>query len=279
MSVRPTGLILKIIWPLKTQRARAALGTLGFAVVLGGCATPAHVLPVVQPGNLNAAAAEIARTAEPSARAISDIDAVARVAALYQRLKPAAIAVCRYVGEHHCNWELTYSPEEDINAYASDDVTVVIYKGIVQYARSDAEIAMVIAHEMAHHIANHINESQNSQAVGALIGGVAMTLLLGDAAAHSGQAISDGMRIGAAAGVLTFSRKQEMEADYLAAYIVARAGFNLDTARAMLVKLGRLGGRTTSTVLDTHPAGPERVAAWDLAANEIRAGSPMPRKR
>jgi predicted Zn-dependent protease len=115
--------------------------------------------------------------------------------------------------------------------------------------------------------------------VGALIGGVAMTLLLGDAAAYSGQIISDGMRIGAAAGVLTFSRKQEMEADYLAAYIISRAGFNLDGARGMLVKLGRLGGRTTSSVLDTHPAGPERVAAWDLATREIRSGSPMPRKR
>ena len=41
----------------------------------------------------------------------------------------------------------------------------------------------------------------------------------------------------------------------------------------------RLSGRTTSTVLDTHPAGPERVAAWDLAVVEIRSGSPMPRKR
>ncbi|SVB62188.1 uncharacterized protein METZ01_LOCUS215042, partial [marine metagenome] len=38
------------------------------------------------------------------------------------------------VGEHHCHWELTYSPEEEINAYATDEATVVIYKGIVQYA-------------------------------------------------------------------------------------------------------------------------------------------------
>ena len=263
----------------KAWRGGFALAAFVIAILLAGCATPAHVLPDVQPVNLNVAAAEIARAPKPTAREISDTKAVARVAALYQQLKPAAIAVCRYVAEHNCKWELTYSPEEEINAYAADESTVVIYKGIVQYARSDAEIAMVIAHEMAHHIANHIFESQSNQAVGALIGGVAMALLLGDAAAYSGQIIGDGMRIGAAAGVLTFSRKQEMEADYLAAYIISRAGFNLDGARGMLVKLGRLGGRTTSSVLDTHPAGPERVAAWDLAAREIRSGSPMPRKR
>ena len=81
------------------------------------------------------------------------------------------------------------------------------------------------------------------------------------------------------AGVLTYSRKQEMEADYIAAYIISKSGFGLEDGRGILVKLGRISGGTTSTVLDTHPAGPERVAAWDLAAEEIRAGSPMPQKR
>ena len=246
---------------------------------LAGCATPQHQLPDIQDNRVYAAAAEIAASPEPTPREVSDHEAVARISALYNQLKPAALEVCRYVGEHHCEWELTYSPEEEVNAYASDAATVVIYKGIVQYARSDAEIAMVIAHEMAHHIADHIRESQNSQAVGAIIGGVAMTLLLGDAAAYSGQVIADGMQIGGVAGALTFSRKQEMEADYLSAYIIARAGFDLDAGRGILVKLGRMSGRTESTVLDTHPAGPERLAAWDLAAAEIRSGSPMPRKR
>jgi len=261
------------------QRGARAAFACCLVAMLYGCATPKHQLPEIQDNRVYAAAAEIASAPEPTARDVSDAEAVARISALYNRLKPAAIAVCRYVGEHHCQWELTYSPEEEINAYAADEATVVIYKGIVQYARSDAEIAMVIAHEMAHHIANHIRESQNSQVVGAIIGGVAMTLLLGDAAAYSGQIISDGMQIGAAAGALTFSRKQEMEADYLSAYIIARAGFDLDAGRGILVKLGRLGERTTSTVLDTHPAGPERLAAWDLATAEIRSGSPMPRKR
>ena len=63
------------------------------------------------------------------------------------------------------------------------------------------------------------------------------------------------------------------------ACIKIKACARADVGRGILVKLGRLGGRTESTVLDTHPAGPERVAAWDLAAAEIRSGSPMPRKR
>ena len=264
---------------LNNTQTSVSIGVILVGILLGGCATPKHALPEIQDNRVSAAAAEINAAPDPVARTVSDEEAVARISALYNKLKPAGTAVCRYVGEHHCDWELTYSPEEEVNAYASDAGTVVIYKGIVQYARSDAEIAMVIAHEMAHHIANHIRESQNSQAVGALVGGVAMALLLGDAAMYNSQVISDGMQIGAYAGALTFSRKQEMEADYISAYIISRAGFDLDAGRGILVSLGRMGGRTTSTVLDTHPAGPERVAAWDLATAEIRAGSPMPRKR
>ena len=182
---------------LNNTQTGVSIGVILVGILLSGCATPKHALPEVQDNRVSAAAAEINAAPDPVARAVSDEEAVARISALYNKLKPAGTAVCRYVGEHHCDWELTYSPEEEVNAYASDAGTVVIYKGIVQYARSDAEIAMVIAHEMAHHIANHIRESQNSQAVGALVGGVAMALLLGDAAMYNSQVISDGMQIGA----------------------------------------------------------------------------------
>ena len=249
------------------------------AMVLTGCAAPKHAGPTAPDARVYAAAAEINASPEPSARQVSDEEAVARITAIYNQLKPAAVDVCRYIGEDDCNWEVTYSPEEEINAYASDSSTIVIYKGIVQYARNDAEIAMVIAHEMSHHIANHIRESQNSQAAGALIGGLAMAVLLGATDTYYPDGVQVGMMVGAMAGVLTYSRKQEMEADYIAAYIISKSGFGLEDGRGILVKLGRISGGTTSTVLDTHPAGPERVAAWDLAAEEIQSGSPMPQKR
>jgi hypothetical protein len=59
--------ILKIMLLSKTRRGSCALIALVIAVVLAGCATPAHVLPDVQPVNLNVAAAEIARAPQPTA--------------------------------------------------------------------------------------------------------------------------------------------------------------------------------------------------------------------
>ncbi len=67
----------------KARRGGFALAAIVIAILLSGCATPAHVLPDVQPVNLNVAAAEIARAPKPTAREISDTQAVARVAALY----------------------------------------------------------------------------------------------------------------------------------------------------------------------------------------------------
>ena len=46
---------------------------------------------------------------------------------------------------------------------------------------------------------------------------------------------------------------------------------DLDRARAFLVTMARASGRRETGMLDTHPAGPERLAAWDRAVAEVRA--------
>ena len=54
---------------------------------------------------------------------------------------------------------------------------------------------------------------------------------------------------------------------------------DLDKARNFLVTLARASGRKETGMLDTHPAGPERLAAWDKAVAEIRAsGGALPKR-
>lgn len=58
-----------------------------------------------------------------------------------------------------------------------------------------------------------------------------------------------------------------------------RAGLDLDRARGFLVTLARASGRKETGMLDSHPAGPERLAAWDKAVAEIRAsGGALPKR-
>jgi predicted Zn-dependent protease len=84
-------------------------------------------------------------------------------------------------------------------------------------------------------------------------------------------AMDSGANIGAAIGKISFSKEQEREADYLAAVVLYRADIDLDKARGILVTMARASGRRETGMLDTHPAGPERLAAWDKAVAEVRA--------
>jgi predicted Zn-dependent protease len=109
-------------------------------------------------------------------------------------------------------------------------------------------------------------------------------VLMGAAAAYAGRGgyyspdlarttMEAGANVGGAIGRISFSKEQEREADYIAAVILYRSGVDLDRARGFLVTMARASGRTETGMLDTHPAGPERIAGWDQAVAEIRSSS------
>ena len=78
------------------------------------------------------------------------------------------------------------------------------------------------------------------------------------------------MTIGAQMGGISFSKEHEREADYMAAYLMTRAGYNPDAGGALWIKLAKTSDKTKTGLLDTHPAGPDRLAAWKLAVEEVR---------
>lgn len=165
-----------------------------------------------------------------------------------------------------------------MNAGAGPNGLIVVNRGIVEYAANEDEVCLVIAHEIGHQAANHIATSQRNKATGALIGAILLGVV-GAAASYGSysspnvtrSAMQAGADIGGAIGRISFSKEQEREADYLAAVILYRSGVDLDKARGFLVTMARASGRKETGMLDTHPAGPERIAGWDQAVAEIRA--------
>jgi len=165
-----------------------------------------------------------------------------------------------------------------MNASAGPNGLIVINRGIVEYATNDDEVAMVIAHEIGHQAANHVVTGQRNQAIGAMVGAVLLGAL-GAAASYGSRvnvtnsAARAGADIGAQVGRISYSKEQEREADYLAAVILYRSGIDPANARGFLVTMARDSGRKETGMLDSHPAGPERVAGWDQAVAEIRASN------
>ena len=262
------------------RRLSPPLALVGAAALLGACSGAVHRLPQVDAGQLGLAQSEVQSQAGPPARrAVSDDEVMETLTGALDRIKPAATRVCREMNVGVCTWSFRLSSDRSLNASAGPNGVIVVNRGIVEYARSEDEVAMVIAHEIGHQAANHLVAAQRNQAVGALAGAVLMGAL-GVAASASAndrsgvlarQGVQGGATVGAAVGRISYSKEQEREADYIAALILYRSGMDLDKARAFLVTMARASGRRETGMLDTHPAGPERLAAWDRAVAEIRA--------
>ena len=250
------------------------------AVAVGGCAGAVHRLPEVDSGQLGLAQSEVqAQAGPPARRSVSDDEVMETLSAALRRIRPAATQVCREMNVGVCTWTFRASSDRSLNAGAGNNGLIVVNRGIVEYARSEDEVAMVIAHEIGHQAANHVATGQRNQVVGALVGAILLGAVGVAASSYANdrsgvlarQGVESGASIGGAVGRISYSKEQEREADYLAALILYRSGMDLDKARAFLVTMARASGRRETGMLDSHPAGPERVAAWDKAVAEIRA--------
>lgn len=163
-----------------------------------------------------------------------------------------------------CSYAVSIDNDDAVNAYA-DGRNIVINKGMLRFVQNDEELALVLAHELAHNAMGHVDAARKNALVGGAVG-----LLLDIAAAAAGVntqgTFTDaGMRAGAAVYSVDFER----EADYVGMYILARAGFEIDSAphfwRRMAAENPEAIAHST-----THPTTPERFLGLDQTIAEIR---------
>lgn len=255
--------------------------TLSGACLACGCSGAVHRLPQISGDNLGMAQTEVQGAGgPPPRRAVTDEEVIETLRSSLRRIRPPAAQVCQEMSVGVCEWKFRAMKDRSMNASAGPNGLIVVNRGIVEYAANEEEVCLVLAHEIGHQAANHVATSQRNKATGALIGAVLLGAL-GAAASYGNysnpdlarQAAEAGADIGGAIGKISFSKEQEREADYLAAVILYRSDVDLDKARGFLVTLARASGRKETGMLDTHPAGPERVAGWDRAVAEIRASN------
>ena len=192
------------------------------------------------------------------------------LAGVSQRLAQAAQPLCTAYGSQKCVLQVTLDPSATARAAMSGQGRVIITLGMLRLLGSEDEVAAVLGHEFGHHLANHLNRRlARGLAAGTIVG-----TLLGAVVpfgGFAGWALGEGAAVAGSQGAqLAFSKEEEREADYLGAYLVARAGYDLDRAGLVWVRLTRSGPQETTGLLDSHPAGPERLAAWRQATAEIR---------
>ena len=239
-------------------------------IFLQGCGVT-YQLPIPPSSTLIEAANEIRATPTREPVTVALNSAETRLGEIERRLQPATQELCLNLRERasaDCRtWQISIIDEDEINAYATGTNDVVVHRGVIEYARKDDEIALVVAHELSHHLLNHLNESAARNVLGSLIGAAVATTIGG---ASSGNRDA-GAEVGSWIANQSFSRAQEKEADIMAGRLLFNAGYSLTQARSQFILLAQLGDRKRlrSTFLDTHPVGPERLAHWDMVIASI----------
>lgn len=156
-------------------------------------------------------------------------------------------------------WEFVLTHDSTANAFCLPGGKVVVYDGLLQFTKSEDELAVVIGHEIAHAVAKHSNE-RISQEMLLSMGSQTLSNILSsksETAQLWGETI---FGLGANYGVmLPFSRKQEYEADKLGLIFMTMAGYDPSVAVSFWESM------STGTVLmpefmSTHPSDANRVA-------------------
>ena len=195
--------------------------------------------------------------------------------------------LCDHTGYESCFFQVVYKGKDTINAIASENNKITIYRGLIDLLKSEDEIAAVIAHEMAHHLSSHNKKTTQNAMAGSFVAGMLAAAVKANDPYYNpatDPAVQNSMNLGAAVGALSYSREEEREADLLGAYLISRAGYDLKKAERVLWLLYTMGkshgnNDNRSSFGDSHPAGPERIASWRKAIKEIRSNkSKLPYK-
>lgn len=134
------------------------------------------------------------------------------------------------------------SDEDEANAYANINKEIYVYKGLLNYATTDEEIAAVISHEMGHIINGH-NAKQTI--LNSLISNVTGGSSSSSVGAVAVQELSS----------TKLSRKDEFEADLTGVDLLVKANYN---PLAMISVLNKITGNYVD-IISTHPSGEKRL--------------------
>ncbi|RUO80422.1 peptidase [Idiomarina tyrosinivorans] len=168
------------------------------------------------------------------------------------------------------DWEITVFDKPVVNAFALPGANIGVYNGLLHVAKTPAQLAAVIGHEIGHVIADHSNERMSSNML------VGLGLQIGGAVANAKMDNSNAGLLMAALGVgaqvgilLPYSRTHESEADELGLGYMAKAGFDPHQAVELWKNMAAEGGAAPPELLSTHPSPESRIDALQQQLPEV----------
>ena len=159
----------------------------------------------------------------------------------------------------------------DINAFALPGGPMYVNRGMIEAARSEGEMAGVMAHELSHVALRHGTAQATKAQKYSLLAGV---LGVGGAIL-GGPAVGQLAQLPVGVYFLKFSREYETEADLLGARIMARAGYDPHDLANMFKTIEQTSGGGGGGFLSDHPGPADRYARINQEAEYLRVENPI----
>jgi hypothetical protein len=165
-----------------------------------------------------------------------------------------------------CDCPLALHRDERVSA-RTDGKTIAVTTGMLEFARSDGDLALVLGHELAHNVLEHLVRLRVHD--------------LGNATSEARLARQTGVAVPSSMARTAHDirlRELEAEADYIGLYFAARAGFDIGPAPELWRRMAVLHPAGIDQA-GSHPSSASRFVAMDRAVEEIRAkqeaGAPL----
>jgi hypothetical protein len=159
--------------------------------------------------------------------------------------------------------------QKEINAFALPGGPMFLNRGMMEAAKTEGEVAGVMAHELSHVILRH-GTAQATKAQKFQIGAVAGQILGAIVGGTAGSVIAQGSQFGLGTYFLRYSREYEREADLLGAQLMARAGYDPRQMANMFRTIEKEGGGGGPEWLSDHPNPGNRYEAINREAASLR---------
>jgi hypothetical protein len=160
----------------------------------------------------------------------------------------------------------------EINAFALPGGPMYVNRGMIEAAKTEGEVAGVVAHELSHVALRH-GTAQATKATKYEIGTIAGAVIGAIVGGNVGSVIAQGTQFGLGTAFLRFSREYEKQADIEGSQIMARAGYDPREMANMFRTIEKQGGSGGPAWLSDHPNPGDRYAYISKEAQSLRVES------
>lgn len=250
---------------------RAVAGACAASVLLGGAGA---TLSGCRGGRFNAFTLSKSQEVDLGQQAAQDINRRERVVnsgPQYERLQRVAARILPLAQR---DYDVPYSVQlidsKEINAFALPGGPIYFYRGLMELAETDDEVAAVLGHEAAHVVKRHsVKQISDAQTKGILA-----QVFLGRAGDLAQIAAGLALQV----DQLRFSRGDESESDRVGFQYLVEAGYDPYAMASMFRRMDeKSGGGGGPEWLRSHPVTSKRVQDATERANEYvreRGGAP-----